>query len=199
MAWYSFRFARALPSNVVQTDTQSIQKLLTSGEFNEHHVLASSRKGFLLMDLTSICEASTSGKQLYLLQESCLLKDDDILQGIRTLEALICEIMDNPSLALEATKQKHSITTTIHADGFEPLEAQVVYANESRIRDGYYYLYTEQEVRNLMTEAYASSDPCTSDDGDLLSDVFNFLKSHLALLKFAAASGHVVAYAEMAD
>ncbi len=199
MAWYSYRFASVIPGNSVQPGGASIKVLLTSQANNDNFVLAPSRKGYLLMELTRICEASTTGKQLYLLQDACLLNGDEILEGIRALEAFIGEIMSNPTVVLEATKEKHQLTTTIHSAGFKPLEARVVYSNEGCINDGFYYPYTEKKILDLMDESYASNHPCTSDDGDQLSDVFNFLKSHLELLNFASKSGNTIAYAEMAD
>lgn len=48
-----------------------------------------------------------------------------------------------------------------------------------------------------MNMSFASALPCTSDDGDTMTDVFNFLKSHLALLRVAEQSGHGIAYAEL--
>jgi hypothetical protein len=80
-----------------------------------------------------------------------------------------------------------------------PLEAEVVYGNTARENDGFVYFYTEEEVTNLMRDSFASNDLCRSDDGDQLSDVFNFLKSHLALLRSACKEGRVIAYAEITD
>lgn len=199
MAWYSYPLAKAIPFAALQR-TDDPRQLLSEDENNaQHFVWGSSRGGVLLWELGRICEISSSGQQLYLLQDACLLQGPDIARCIAQLEALINEISCNPAVVLEATKEKHRATTTILADGFLPLEAQVVYADEARIVDGYVYAYTEAQVRELMDQSFASDSPCTSDDGDQLLDVFNFLKSHLALLKYAAQSGHVIVYAETSE
>lgn len=161
------------------------------------HVLALSRRGVLIWELARMCEMSTAGQRLYLLQEACLVEGLELMRCIEQLQAFIDEITCNPMLVLEATKENYQRTTTIHTQGFTPLEAQVVYGNNVKEKDGFVYVYTEEEVTNLMRESFASKDPCRSADGDELSDVFNFLKSHLALLKSARQEGRVIAYAEM--
>lgn len=198
MAWTSCRVAMAIPVESLQR-TRDPMELLSHSHKDplDLHVLALSRRGVLIWELARICEMSTAGQRLYLLQESCLVEGLELMRCIEQLQAFIDEITCNPMLVLEATKEKYQRTTTIHTQGFMPLEAQVVYGNNAKEKDGFVYVYTEEEVTNLMRESFASKAPCRSDDGDELSDVFNFLKAHLALLKSARQEGRVIAYAEM--
>ncbi len=114
------------------------------------------------------------------------------------LEALINEIESNPALVVEATKDPYQPTLTLHAEGFEPLPAQLVYPSDAIIKDGWVYNHTEEQVQRLLSQSCASQTPCPDDDddGESLSFVFNFLRSHLSLLRFAAQAGKVVVYGE---
>ena len=198
MSSTSCRVARAIPVEFLPRTRDPME--LLSHSFKdplELHILALSRNGALIWKLARICEMSTSGQGLYLLQNVCLVEELELTRCIEQLEAFIDEITCKPVLVLEATKEKYQRTATILTQDFMPLEAQVVYGNNAREKDGFVYFYTEDEVANLMRESLASNDPCSSEDGDKLSDVFNFLKSHLALLKSAKQEGRVIAYAEM--
>ncbi len=196
MAWYSNLLAVAIPPDLWEPTLEPFKSVQTIEE-PKHFVYSQSRRGALLRDLAQICEISTTGQNIYLLHDARLNPGADVMRCIEQLDALIGEIAANPSLVLEATRKEYSATTTLHAKGFQPLEAQLIHSNEAYVRDGWVYSYTEKEVHELMTRSFASNMPCTSDDGDTLGDVFNFLKSHLALLKFAAQCGHAIAYAEV--
>lgn len=121
-----------------------------------------------------------------------------VQQAAFQIEALLGEMAGNPALVVEATKEPYQPTLTIHAEGFEPLPAEMVYPSDSIIKDGWVYNYSEEQVQRLLEQSCASQTPCPQDDddGESLAFVFNFLKSHLALLRFAAESGRFVVYGE---
>jgi hypothetical protein len=148
--------------------------------------------------LGRIWKQASNGKNLYLLEDACLLQHEAMKHSVSQIEALINEIELNPALVIEATKDPYQPTITLHAKGFELLPAQLVYPSDAIIKDGWVYNYTEEQVRRFLDQSCASQTPCPEgdDDGESLSYVFNFLKSHLSLLRFAAQSGKVVVYGE---
>jgi hypothetical protein len=198
MAWYSHTLAFAISGDQAEVDADPRQILDGhKGDF-DHFVYAPSRNGCLLWRLGCICKQASNGKNLYLLEDTCLLQHEAIKHSATQLEALINEIELNPALVVEATKEPYQPTITLHTEGFEPLPAQLVYPSDAIIKDGWVYNYTEEQVRCLLAQSCASQTPCPEgdDDGESLSYVFNFLKSHLSLLCFAAQSGKVVVYGE---
>ena len=198
MAWYSHTLAYAISREQAGVDADP-RKLLDGhkGDF-DHFVYAPSRNGCLLWRLDCICKQASNGKSLYLLEEACLLQHEAVTHSALQIESLINEIELTPSLVVEATKEPYQPTMTLHVEGFEPRPAQLVYASDAIIRDGWVYNHTEEEVRRFLGQSGPSQTPCPEgdDDGESLSYVFNFLKSHLSLLRLAARSGMVVVYGE---
>lgn len=198
MAWYSHTLAFAISGDQAEVDAEP-RKLLDGhkGDFN-HFVYAPSRNGCLLWRLGCICQQASNGNNLYLLEDACLLQHEAIAHSVSQIEALINEIELNPGLVVEATKDPHQPTITLHTEGFEPLPAQLVYPSDAIIKDGWVYEYTEEQVLRFLDQSCASQTPCpdNDDDGESLIYVFNFLKSHLSLLRLAAQSGKVVVYGE---
>lgn len=198
MAWYSHTLAFATSGDKAEVAADP-RKLLDGhkGDF-DHFVYAPSRNGCLLSQLDCICKQASNGKNLYLLEDACLIQHDAIKRSAFQIEALIDEIVLNPVLVVESTKEPYQPSITLHAKGFEPLPAQLVYPSDAIIKDGWVYNYTEEQVRRFLDQSCASQTPCPEgdDDGESLLYVFNFLKSHLSLLRFAAQSGEVVVYGE---
>ncbi|WP_028946470.1 hypothetical protein [Synechocystis sp. PCC 6714] len=198
MAWYSYTIAFAISDDQAQVGADPRQILDGhKGDF-EDFVYAPSRNGCLLWRLGCICEQASNGKNLYLLEDICLLQHEAMNHSATQLEALINEIKLNPALVVEATKDPYQPTITLCTEGFGPLPAQLVYPSDVIIKDGWVYNYTEQQVRHILDQSCASQTPCPEgdDDGESLSYVFNFLKSHLSLLHVALHSGKIVVYGE---
>ncbi len=198
MAWYSHTLAFTIARDQVEPGAEP-RKLLDGhkGDF-DHFVYAPSRNGCLISRLGGICAHASNGRDLYLLEAVCLIHHEAIRQSAAQIEALIDEIALNPALVVEATKEPYQPNITLHTKGFEPLPAQLVYPSDAIIKDGWVYNYTEEQVRCFLEQSCASQTPCPEDDddGESLSYVFNFLKSHLSLLRLAAQSGKVVVYGE---
>ncbi len=198
MAWYSHTLAYAISGDQAGVDADP-RKLLDGhkGDF-DHFVYAPSRNGCLLARLNCICKQASNGKNLYLLEDACLLQQNAIKHSASQIESIIKEIELNPALVVEATKEPYQPNITLHAKGFEPLPAQLVYPSDAIIKDGWVYNYTEEQVQRFLDQSCASQTPCPDgdDDGESLSYVFNFLKSHLSLLHIAAQPGKVVVYGE---
>ena len=196
MAWVSHTIALALPADQADAD---LQAMLRSPGDGDSFVYAPSRNGCVVWQLDSICKLSHQGKNLYLLKEACLLRVEEVKHAALQIEALLQEIQLNPTLVVEATKEVHQPNLTLLAQGFEPLPAQLVYPDDAIIKDGWVYNHTEEHVLHLLEESCASQTPCPErdDDGESLAYVFNFLRSHLALLHIAAEAGKVVVYGEM--
>ncbi len=196
MAWYSHTLAFAISDGHPDADPGTLLDV-PIGEF-DRFVYAPSRNGCVLWMLGRICEQALNGKNLYLLEDPCLLQHQAIKQSTAQLETLIQEIALNPALVVEALKEAYQPAITLHTEGFEPLAAQLVYLSDAIIKDGWVYTYTEQQVQQLLDQSCASQTPCpeSDDDGESLLYVFNFLKSHLSLLQFATQAGKVVVYRE---
>jgi hypothetical protein len=198
MAWYSHTLAFAISGDQVEAGADP-RKLLDGhkGDF-DHFVYAPSRNGCLLARLGGICELASNGQNLYLLEDFCLLQHEAMMRFAAQIEALIDEIALTPALVVEATKEPYQPDITLHTKGFEPLPARLVYPGDAIIKDGWVYNHTAEQVRRLLDQSRASQSPCPEgdDDGESLLYVFNFLKSHLSLLRFAVQSGKVVVYGE---
>lgn len=162
-------------------------------------VHALSRNGTLLHTLKAIAEQWSPGSELYLLRDFARLDVNDIHAGVHAIDSLIDSIDRHPELVLEATKAPYTPTITLLSKEFEPQPAVMVYPSGSVVKDGYVHAYTEAQVRELMSAATASEDPCPpyDDDGESLEYVFCFLKSHLRLLHLASATQRVVVYGEL--
>lgn len=199
MAWISHTLAFAITAD--QADVGADPRSLLDGPKRamDRFVYAPSRNGCVLWRLGRICEQARHGKNLYLLENTCLLQHAAVQQAALQIEALLGEMAGNPALVVEATKDPYQPTLTIHAEGFEPLPTEMVYPSDAIIRDGWVYNYSEEQVQRLLDQSYASQTPCPDgdDDGESLAFVFNFLKSHLALLRFAAEAGRCVVFGEM--
>ena len=199
MAWYSHTLAFAISSDQAEVDADPRQILNGhKGDF-DHFVYAPSRNGCLLWRLGCICKQSSKGKNLYLLEDACLIQHEAMKHSALQIEDLINQIELNPALVVEATKDPYQPNMTLNAEGFEPLSAQLVYPSDAIIKDGWIYNYTEEQVRCFLDQSCASQTPCPEgdDDGESLSYVFNFLKSHLSLLRLATQSGKAVVYGEI--
>lgn len=197
MAWESHTVAFAISSDGINADSDPQELLATSGD-SKHFVYAPSRNGCLLWRLDNICKQASQGKNLYLLENICLLNHESIADCASQIEALLQEIASNPGLVVEATKERYQPNMTLLVEGFQPQPAELIYPSEAVIKDGWVYNHTEEEVRSLLEQSFASQTPCpeTDDDGESLLYVFNFLRSHLSLLRLAAQSGQVVVYGE---
>lgn len=198
MAWYSHTLAFAISGDQAEVEADP-RKLLDghAGNF-DRFVYAPSRNGCLLWRLGCICKLASNGSNLYLLEDACLIQHEAAKHAASKIEALINEIELNPGLVVEAMKERYQPNITLHAEGFEPLPAQLVYPSDAIIKDGWVYNYSEDQVRRFLDQSCASQTPCPEgdDDGESLSYVFSFLKSHLSLLRFAEHSGKVVVYGE---
>jgi hypothetical protein len=166
MAWVSHTLAFAILPD--QADVGADLRTLLDGPKRamDQFVYAPSRNGCVLWRLGRICEQARHGKNLYLLEDACLLQHAAVQQS---------------------------------ASQIEPLPAEMVYPGDAIIKDGWVYNHTEEQVLRLLDQSCASQTPCPDgdDDGESLAFVFNFLKSHLALLHLAAGSGRFVVYGEM--
>ena len=198
MDWNSHTLAFAVSDDQLERGADPRKLLHGSMPHFDHFVHASSRNGRLLWRLDRICQVASNGKNLYLFEDACLLRHEAMKHAATQLEALITEIELNPALVVEAMKYPHEPATTVQMEGFEPLPVQLVYPSDAIIKDGWVYSYTEEQARRYLDQSCASNSPCPDgdDDGESLPYVFNFLKSHLALLRFAAQSGMVVVYGD---
>ncbi len=197
MAWYSHTVAFAISDDGINAETDPRELLATSGD-SKHFVYAPSRNGCLLWRLDNICKQAAHGKNLYLLENIRLLSHESIAHCALQIEALLQEIASNPGLVVEATKEPYQPNMTLLVEGFQPQPAELIYPRDAVIKDGWVYNHTEEEVRRLLELSCASQTPCpeTDDDGESLLYVFNFLRSHLSLLRIAAQSGLIVVYGE---
>ena len=198
MAWYSHTLAFAIlddPANG-RADPRSLLK--GPGRESDPFVYAPSRNGCLTSQLGSICAHSANGDGLYLLKDASLLGRGAVLDALSQIDRLMNEITLKPALVVEATKEAHTPDVTLRAAGFEPRPAQRVYPRDAIISDGWVYNYTAGQVSLLLDQSCASQTPCPEDDpdGESLLYVFNFLRSHLSLLRTAAQSGRAVVYGE---
>lgn len=97
MAWYSYLMGISIPLDLLDASIQPVE-IVQAIKDPQHYVYANSRRGVLLGVLAEICKISTTGQQLYLLQDVCLDQGHQILRCIEQLEALIEEITVNPRL-----------------------------------------------------------------------------------------------------
>jgi hypothetical protein len=198
MAWYSHTLAFSISGEQTKVDADPRGMLEGhNGDF-EHFVYAPSRNGCLLWRLGCLCELAMNGKSLYLLEDAHLLRGEELHHSASQLEALINEMELNPGLVVEATKEPYQPIMTLYVDGFEPRPTKLVYGDDVLIKDGWVYNYTAEQVLGFLGSSCASQTPCPAadDDGESLLYVFNFLKSHLSLLRLAEQSGKVVVYGE---
>ena len=156
MAWYSHTLAFATSGDQAEVAADP-RKLLDGhkGDF-DHFVYAPSRNGCLLSQLDCICKQASNGKNLYLFEDACLIQYDAIKHSAFQIETLIDEIMLNPALVVEATKDSYQPNITLHAKSFEPLLAQLLYPSDAIIKDGWVYNYTEEQVRRFLDQSCAS-------------------------------------------
>jgi hypothetical protein len=170
-------------------------------ETSEHHVYTSSRNGALERQLQDICEQSTSGAGLYALRNFVVLQGEALVQAMHQLQALLAEIDADPQIVREATKGRHQPSITLQAEGFQPLQAEIVYPEDAVIEHGWVYYYAADQVRRLLRDAATGKDPQPpgDDDGESLQYVFGMLKSHLALLREAHRQGLTAVYARPSE
>lgn len=161
---------------------------------------AMSRNGALPAIVTSIYEQISPGGHTYLVEPFAKLEGSELVNTALHVESFIDCVDKNPAVVLEATKIPYRPQLIIQSKEFEPVSMRVAYPKDAVIRDGYVYLYTEDQVHRLLHNATASEDPCPKyDDGESLEYVFNFLKSHHHLLKLAVCSNFVVIHGEIGD
>lgn len=198
MAWYSYTLAIAIPMASADRDLEP-RTILQKQNGAKRFVYTSSRGGVLLATLRNICTYSAVGADLYLLREPSVLSGAEIDSAAESIAALLSIMQNDPGVVLEGTKCRYEPTTELYCDGFEPLPVEIVYPSTATIKDGYVYLYTQEEVRSLLIRASSSEAPrpVTDDDGESLEYVFGLLKSHFSLLRFAAESGLAVVYGEL--
>ena len=165
-------------------------------ETSEHHVYTSSRNGALERQLHEIWERSSHGAGLYVLQNFAVLRGDSLDRAVAQLQSLLDEIEADPQIVCEATKGRHEPSITLLAEGFQPLQAEIVYPADARIKDGWIYYFSTDQVRRLLHDAATGKDPQPpgDDDGESLQYVFGMLKSHLALLREAQQLGLTAVY-----
>ena len=198
MAWYSYTLAMVLPPDRLDPAVAPKDLLAKQADL-KLMVHTASRSGALLEVLRNIWRAARRSDALYLLAEEAVLNGADVQRAISQIEALLAEIEASPRIVLEATKDAYSPATMVRAEGFEPLHAQLVYPDSATVEDGWVYFYTEAQVREKLSTALISDNPCPAhdDDGQSLEYVFGFLKSHLALLRHANQNDHSLVYAEL--
>lgn len=198
MAWYSYPYGAALAPQQLLAG-ENARALLNRIEVAPHHVAAASRNGVLLQTLRELLAAASQQDELFLLADQAVLRGAAITQQCACIERLLAALEKGPGIALRATRQPQASSTTVHAEGFEPLACEIVYGPDCRIEDGWVYFHSEDQVRALLAAAVCSSDPkpAHDDEGESLEYAFGFLKSHAALLRTAATHGLCVVYAEM--
>lgn len=195
MAWDSHLFSTA-----VSRDTLVDGKPLgEQTDLNDkYYVYASSRNGVLLGQIEQVWKQSGRTDALYLSKIYVVLSDQEIQRWLAAFTDLLTDIEAGPEIVLEATKSRYTPFTTIHAQGFEPLPAEIVYPSDAVIKDGYIYYYREDEIVGWIKNAVASHlpQPEGDDEGESLQFVFNFLKSQLALLQIALSEGLAFVHSE---
>jgi hypothetical protein len=198
MAWYSYTLASTIPPADIDSNSE-LKDIASKHADEERSIFTHSRWGAVFALLQKICAQSQIGTGLYLLNNSALLLGDEIVAAANTIQALLAAVEKDPGIVLEATKTEHSTSTEIHADGFEPLAVQVVYAESAVFKDGWVYHYSEEDVRGYLQNAQTSTDPCPDydDEGEGLEYAFGILKSHLSLLQLSSESGLAFVFAEM--
>ena len=198
MAWYSYTLAFALRAEDAEriSDSNALQGAWTK---DAPFVHTASRNGVLLATLKAISEQWPSLSDIYLLRHFALLDQSELEIVLKKLESLIASIGMQPERVVEATKQPYTPQVFLLSKEYKPQPAEIVYPSDANIKSGYVLQYTEEEVRRLLNGAVASDDPRPShdDDGETLEYVFNFLQSHLQLLRIAIDSRLVVVYGEM--
>lgn len=198
MAWYSHTVAVAVP--MTELGDEADPRVIVQQRTGTHrYVYASSRNGSLLATLKSIWTHSRCRRDVYLFNASAVLAGPEINDAGDSIQEVLSRIEEDPEIVVEGTKAPHRATTDIQAQGFRPLRAEIVYPTSATIKDGWVYYYTRDDVHSRLATAMSSSDPRPrhDDDGESLEYVFGFLKSHLSLLRFAAASQLAFVYAEL--
>ena len=196
MSWTATTFLFAIPYDGPLAGVTFSSFDYPFDDTSERHVYTSSRNGALERQLGDICERSSHGAGLYALKNFAVLQGEAIGEAVAQLQALLLEIETNPHIVREATKGRHAPSITLHAEGFQPLDAEVVYPADAIVEDGWVYYYSADQVRRLLRDAATGKDPQPpgDDDGESLQYVFGMLKSHLALLREAKRSGLTAVY-----
>ncbi|MDD5036544.1 MAG: hypothetical protein PHE55_17505 [Methylococcaceae bacterium] len=166
---------------------------------DDDYVVGFSRNGRVIENLKDIIGLMPFGSDLYLLGESCLLADEHLRRSYETLEMVLREIENNPGIVCTATRDKYVETTAIHircVENSQPLEVACIYPQNVRIKDGWVYYFTEDEVLSLLSNAPVAKNPEVpgDDEGEGLEYSFALLMSHLALLRRAISSGMAVVF-----
>ena len=198
MAWMSTLFACLVPAAAASDDRGARQVISETADIGEH-VFAPSRNGAVPTNLAQLCSASPRWQELYLLREEALLAGDALREQQALLAELLSDIERTPSLVVEAMKERHEPTGFLHMQGFEPRPFERVYPADAVVKDGWIYLYSEEQVLAMLASAPCGQQACAEhdDDGESLESVFGLLKSHHALLERALDRGLGVAFAEM--
>jgi hypothetical protein len=198
MAWYSYTLALPVDLNTVKTvDDAAVLTGLYSADSPFVHT--SSRNGAMLGLLSQIYTLYLPQASFYLLQDFAKLEGPALEKAKQAITELLARIQQNPALVSEATKTPYTPYLTLQTDGFEPLEAELVYPPEALIREGFFYEYPPEKVIQALHKAEVSSHPDLphDPDGESLEYLFCLLKSHLWLLQAIDPSTHVLCYGEL--
>jgi len=198
MAWYSYTLA--LPVDLKTAKTVNDASALT-GLYSEDcpFVHTSSRNGAMLGLLAQIYALYLPQSDFYLLRDFALLEGQALEKAKQAISELLARIQQNPALVSEATKTPYTPYLTLQTDGFEPLEAELVYPSDALILEGFFYGYPPEDVLQALHKALVSSHPDLphDPDGESLEYLFCLLKSHLWLLQAINPSTHVLCYGEL--
>lgn len=198
MAWYSYTLAMAidLPQAASISDANSI-----TSHYDEESrfVHTSSRNGVLLATLAEILNVYQPQSECYLLKDFAKLEGQQLELAIQQITQLLERIHQAPEGVSEATKSPYSPFITLQTEGFEPLAMEMVYPSDGLIRDGFFYEYPPEKVIEMLEKASPASYPDLPYDpeGESLTYLFCFLKSHLWLLKLIDPSRQALLYGEL--
>jgi len=198
MAWYSYTLALPVDLNIAKTVNDA--SALT-GYYSEDSpfVHTSSHNGAMLGLLSQIFALYQPQTDFYLLQDFAKLEGQALEKAKQEITQLLERIQQEPVLVSEATKTPYTPYLTLQTEGFEPIAAELVYPSDALIREGFFYEYPPEQVRQALFKAQVSTYPDLphDPDGESLEYLFCLLKSHLWLLQAIDPSTHVLCYGEL--
>jgi hypothetical protein len=156
----------------------------------ENTIQTHSRNDALSYSLKSLCEASSKKFKTYHFES--YFSSHDLDSAITELKGFLYELSFSPSIAVEATKLKYQESMEISLNGFDKnIKAKVSQPKFKSIKNGWAYIYDEEEIRKLILAAPISVNPKPDfdDDGESIQYAFGVLKSHLFLLEQARSLG----------
>ncbi len=198
MAWYSYTLALPVDLNTAKSfdDASAL-----TGFYSEDSpfVHTSSRNGAMLGLLAQIFAIYQPQTDFYLLQDFAQLQGPALEKAKQAITELLARIQQDPTWVSEATKTPYTPYLTLQTEGFEPLEAELVYPPDALIREGFFYEYPPEKVIQALHNAQVSTYPDLphDPDGESLEYLFCLLKSHLWLLQAIDPSTHVLCYGEL--